>query len=242
MKNYYYIFFVTALFLSAFNGESTLFGICNRGSGNVVKEKRDVGYYDKIVLKGGSNLFVKQDNYSSLTIEIDDNLQAQVLTELRDRTLYISCKGNICPTRMNVYARMTNVAGFYIKGSCDIIAKQKLSADKLELIIDGTGDVRWKDLSAKAVYIKINGSGDVNIESGDSGELTCVINGSGDMRLDNLKASRVYAKIAGTGDLKVFPINDLRAEIYGCGNVYYRGNPQSVKSSVKGAGEVRPIR
>ena len=60
-----------------------------RGSGDIVKESRDVDGFDRIVVTGAGTVIITQGGSESLTIETDDNLMEYIETEVSGNTLEI---------------------------------------------------------------------------------------------------------------------------------------------------------
>lgn len=132
-----------------------------------------------------------------------------------------------------------------------------LSVDSLEYVeLNGSGDFDADHLNASTFEIKMNGSGNVDLNI-DANTVSSSIDGSGDFNLlgntttfnGNIKGSGdIFAKylytdnsnidIEGSGDATINVSNNLNATIYGSGNIYYYGNPDNVTSTIQGSGQL----
>jgi Putative auto-transporter adhesin, head GIN domain len=205
------------------------------GSGKIVKEKRELAEFSKIVLKGSANVEINQGDKFSAELEIDDNLLEFIEFEIDETTLIISSKSNISPSVYNIILTMPHVEALGINGSGNIKCNMLAESDLIRLRINGSGSI---ELEAKSDKIKsnINGSGDIKL-AGQSLNLNSTINGSGDINAIGLKTENVNISIRGSGDVSVYASERLDIEIFGSGDVEYKGNAK-VKQTIYGSGSV----
>lgn len=123
-----------------------------------------------------------------------------------------------------------------ITGSANM-EMEAVVADTVSISIAGSGNVEIHQLDADQVTSKIAGSGDIEL-SGRAVEQEISIAGSGDLEAAELRTQETTAKVRGSGDIRVWAASRLGASVMGSGDVYYYGDPQSVKESVHGSGDV----
>lgn len=215
---------------------SAQFG-CERGSGNIVKEDRQVKRFTKVVLKSSGNVYIKQGTTASAQVETDDNIQKYIKIEFDGSTLNITSDVSICPKKLNFYLIMPEIELLNIKGSGNIGVKGPVNTDKIEIKIDGSGDIKIKDINAVAARLLINGSGDVEA-NGTIKSLSCNIKGSGDINFKDVKTQNCEVSIYGSGDVRVDVDENLDITILGSGDVIYSGNAQNIRQKVLGSGSV----
>lgn len=108
--------------------------------------------------------------------------------------------------------------------------------------------------------IKLNGSGEIHINSGfDGDELSVKINGSGEIRSDAntfkkadlsvngsgtiearpLRAENGFATISGSGAISFSVTSYLKASVSGSGTIDYWGDPGTTDVHVSGSGKIR---
>lgn len=229
--------FAAAMFSLLSIGNSMSAIGCEKGSGNIVKEDRQAKRFSKVVLKSSGNVYIKQGSNTSIQVETDDNIQKLIRTEVEGASLVIYSEESICPRKLNFYLIMPDIESLNIKGSGNIGVKGPVNADRLELKIDGSGDIKIKDLNATAMRVLINGSGDIEA-NGEVASVSCSIKGSGDIDLQETKAKNFEVSIYGSGDVSIEVDENLDASIYGSGDVIYTGNPSNIRKKVLGSGSV----
>jgi hypothetical protein len=221
-----------------------LLGACGlkavRGSGDLVTESRDVGGFDRVVLRGSGEVIITQDGTESLTVETDDNVIEYVTTEVKGRTLELGFEGFedavlVSPTRLIFDLHLKDLTGLEISGSGDMEA-ESIETDRLEIKVSGSGDVRIDSLAAEEVELKISGSGDIEL-AGDAARQDITISGSGKCRAGDLRGEVVDVSVGGSGDAIVWATESLDVRITGSGSVDYYGAP-STDLSTSGSGSI----
>jgi lipopolysaccharide export system protein LptA len=224
----------------AFMGISGFFSSCDiaciRGEGNLVTENRDPGSFNGIKLSIPGNVVITQGSVTQAKIQAQQNLQRYIKTNVRKGRLEITsdeCFGE--NKGITVFVTVPEIQYLSIDGSGSISSDSTLNVSKLELVINGSGDI---DLSATAelVYCGIKGSGNVDLK-GSSKQQFIRINGSGNYNAFTFPSDYAEIEINGSGDAEIFALSKLRADIQGSGNIYYKGNPD-VKSSIHGSGNI----
>jgi hypothetical protein len=103
--------------------------------------------------------------------------------------------------------------------------------------VNGSGNLKAKDLQLEACYVKGNGSGDIQL-AGKSSEFILISAGSGDTDASDMLTASVKAKMAGSGDVSVHVSEQLDVSLSGSGDLRYSGSPKTIKSQTLGSGEV----
>jgi len=186
------------------------------GSGHIVSQSRQTGSFDAVQTKGAVDLDIAIGPQTAVIVEMDDNLQDLMRTEVQGRTLVIDSKGSWTADH-DLHVRITVPA---------------LSA----LAMEGSGGAMLKGLNGGDLALRIAGSGDIDA-SGHVASLGVLLNGSGDARLGTLQADTAKVRINGSGDVTVNAAQTLEASVYGNGDIRYRGNPK-VSSHIYGNGTV----
>ena len=231
----------TILFLFAIccllteNSYTSILG--TKGSGKVIENKREVGKFNNVVLKGSGDIQISQGDVYSVSIETDDNIMDLIKTETNQTSLIIYSEENIDPTKLIIRITTPDIKGFKIEGSGDIENKTPIKTSDLILRIDGAGDIKLKNIEAIKVSAKISGSGDILV-SGKTNLARISIFGSGDINFSELESDIVKAEIAGSGDCKVWAKDELDIRISGSGDFQYKGEPKVFKTKTTGSGSI----
>ncbi len=209
---------------------------CTKGTGDIIKEERDIGSFDRIELQTIADVYFKQGDTHALRIQTDDNLMDLVRTEVSGNVLKIYTKQNICPEKLRIDIILKELKDIKVSGSGNIKCLNKLNTEDLSIAVLGSGDIRIPEINAQNIDIEISGSGDLFME-GMANRIVSEINGSGDIRCMGLKVKDAKIEINGSGDFAINVQDKLHIEINGSGNIEYKGNP-SIKQEILGSGDI----
>lgn len=238
MKKLSVLFILSLLFVTAMSS-------CRKvsGTGPVVSETRSVSGFSEIKSAFSGDIIITPSTNYNVRIEAQQNIIDVIETVLNDGILTLRVKNNtvIRPdSRVKVYISSPDIRGIIVSGSGNVQFTDAIVTSDLYLKVSGSGNINIFKLTANSVDANISGSGEININDGSVVEEMVDISGSGSMDLSNLVATSSDVKIAGSGDARVFVTNKLKVRISGSGSVYYRGTP-SVDVSISGSGRLKPI-
>jgi len=211
------------------------------GSGVIETEARQVSGFDAIAFEYPAEITVLQGRSESISIEADDNLLPQIITEVRDGTLEIESSERDWRERVNpskpVQITITVVdlerVAFSSAGKMFV---DGLETDSLAFAISGAGDLELSDLDVNELEFTLSGAGNVYAD-GAAEELILRISGLGNFSGADLETQDANVRISGAGSATIWVENNLDASISGAGSVNYYGNPD-VSKSVSGVGSV----
>ncbi len=235
MKKLLVIIFLTAASLFFLSG-----CFCEKGSGNVVFEKRSVPLYRSVELRGTGDIIITQNDSRRLVIEAEDNAMDHIETFVTDDVLVIQrkidCFKGSSPIKYHV--AMDEVKKLSLAGSGNIISTGKIETAKIDLVLSGSGDIKV-DMDVGNLSTTIAGSGDVEL-SGHAGTHDYNLAGSGNLNAFDLETENTKIGISGSGRSEVFAKNMLDIIISGSGDVKYKGTPQ-VTQTISGSGSVSSV-
>lgn len=191
------------------------------GSGVEASETLEFGSFSVISLSGEANVVVTIGDPQSVIVRADDNLLADVVTEVVDDTLEISE-----PSLVDLEPR----AGMTVE-----ITVPQLQ----EVEVSGSGDLSVASLQGKLFRVEVSGAGTVEA-SGEVERVEAEVSGAGDVQLAELVAREASAEVSGAGDIHVHATESLSAEVSGAGDIVYSGDPADVETDVSGAGDIQP--
>ncbi len=92
-----------------------------------------------------------------------------------------------------------------INGSGTIKAGSKIRlGDKINLCVNGSGDIKLKDTSVSHLSASVNGSGDIELTGNTTATiLESAVRGSGDIDIKALNADKLSADVYGSGDIEI---------------------------------------
>jgi hypothetical protein len=238
MKKLSVLFILTIIF-------AALLPSCRKvdGTGPVVTEFRNVSGFTEIKSEISADIIITPATAYSVKIDAQQNITDVIETVLNDGILTIRVKSNtlIKPdSRVKIYISSPDIQGLIINGSGNMLVTDALISSHLYLKISGSGNINIPKLSGQSIDANISGSGEANINDGSIHEELIDISGSGSMNMSNLATSNSDIKIAGSGDAHVKVVDYLKVRITGSGSVYYKGTP-TIDVSITGSGKLKPM-
>lgn len=212
------------------------------GSGNVIKEERDVSNFDQISLHGSGNLIIEQGDIESLRIEAEDNIIPTITTEVRNSELVISYKTRFLSSRIptkpiNFYLTIKDIKAITLSGS-GTIKSDGLRTEQVDIYISGSGKADL-NVNVKNINVRISGSGSVKV-AGEAEKQEIRISGSGSYPASGLAIKECKIVISGSGNCAVRVSDKLDVRISGSGNVSYIGRPE-ISEDISGSGGIKNI-
>ncbi len=211
------------------------------GSGVVDTATYNPDEFQAISVDYPGDYIVKQGNSESVTIQAEDNLLPQLVTEVRNGTLHVenserNWSDRVNPTkpvRITITVVELNRIQFPTAGKMMV---EELQTDSLSLSVSGAGDVNMTDLDAGTLDFSLSGAGNINVE-GVAESLELSISGFGNFNGGDLQSQTANVHISGAGSATVWAEESLDASISGAGSVDYYGDP-SVNERISGVGSV----
>ncbi len=208
------------------------------GSGVVAEEIREVDSFHSVEILGSCDLYFVKSATQELRVITDDNILPLIHTWVRhDGTLIIEANSSYT-TRIGVkvYVSMVEIRGFSITGSGNIYGESPFFPRELHLLIAGSGSMRM-DARAQKVWTSIVGSGHIQL-AGRAEYHNVTIAGSGNLEALDFLVSCYDIQIPGSGECHIHVEDVLNVIIAGSGNVYYKGSPSVINTTIIGSGDV----
>ncbi len=230
--------FLAVAFTTTLSAQDWGWGI--KGEGPKVKKALNVSSFDGFTLAIGGNVYLTQGNTPSVTIEAQQNIIDNIVTDVADKHWKIRFDKNVRNhDGVKIWITIPTLDKAYISGSGDIIGETKfIGLNNLVTGISGSGDIKL-EIEAKAVDGKISGSGNVKL-GGSANAISIGISGSGDFYADALAVQEATVSISGSGNAMVNASESLQVKVSGSGDVKYKGRPK-VNAKVSGSGDVESM-
>jgi hypothetical protein len=213
-----------------------------KGSGKVVSIKMNVSPFQRIEIDGIFNLYLEQGEKESVIVETDDNLQEYIIAKVDGNTLKIRNKKGISiikQTKLNIYVTIRNVYDLHVDGVCNIVAKNQLKLERLNVTVRSVGNVKLNIISNKLI---INSSGVSDCElTGKARDLEVKLSGVGNIFAQKMIANKVDVKSSGVGNTKVHAIDEISIYTSGVGNVTFYGKANVKSMNASGVGKIKKV-
>ncbi|MFC1572607.1 GIN domain-containing protein [Candidatus Eisenbacteria bacterium] len=198
-----------------------------RGSGQVVQEQREVGAATGVALMTFGDLEIEVADRAGLTIEAEDNVMAQIVTQVIDGVLHIR-------QRDKVILAPTRPVRFHL-----------VVLELQEIILTARGRVSVPRLETDRLNVRHSGSGQIEVGILGVDFLAVHSSGSGDVALNRVKARRCRLINSGSGDTKIEYLEGLASDVRltGSGNAVISGGSVVEQNAfVSGSGELKADR
>ena len=228
------------------------------GSGRVITETRPVPEFHAVALDTIGTLILDQGESEQLVVEGEDNILAEIKTEVDAGRLTIAAAPNtrLHPAQPLVYRLMVRAfdevtlssSGSIEAGALRLprlavrlngsgsLALEQLTAEELSIGANGSGAVTVPRLATATVDVSLSGSGSVTL-AGHTQQQTVSLSGSGRYAAADLASQDAQVRVSGSGSALVQVQATLTAQISGSGSIHYIGTP-TVTQQRTGSGRV----
>lgn len=213
------------------------------GSGKTVTVIRPVAPFHSVSVNNNINLVIAYDSVCTLKVEGGKNWLDDILTEVNNQELILKNNNNFLwlkdpGKQITVYITVPFLSSIYYRGVGWIHTTDTLHADQLTVeALDGAGSINLV-VNAKTVNLK-SLKGAIDIEAKGKTDYLYIFNDAvAPILCKDLVSRRVLVIARGTNDCYINVENDLEARISGVGNVFYRGNPDTIVTSIIGSGNL----
>jgi citrate lyase gamma subunit len=207
------------------------------GHGHVVTKERKTDSFTGVKVSSGIDVYLKQGNNESISVEADENLHEYILTEVRNGVLNVYSEYNIRDAeKKRVYVTMKEVNSIKTTSAGDVFGESPINSDNLELSASSAGDIKI-EVNSKKLDIDISSSGDITL-TGETDMLRADLSSAGDLNAYELKAREADISVSSAGDADVNVSERLTARASSAGDINYKGDPKYIDAHSSSAGGV----
>ena len=130
-------------------------------------------------------------------------------TEYKGKTLRIYHDGKGGAYRdddsdnVDVYITSPRLSGITLRGAGDFSSDGSITTDRMDIDIDGSGDVKIRSLTCNVLTADVSASGDIDIDNINAKELSAITTGSGDIDLQNANIEKAQCTVKSSGDIDI---------------------------------------
>ena len=224
-------------------------------SGELIRKRQMLFYFDKIEVNGAVDVFVSPGNRNDEAyIFADSEVIENISLNVRERVLFVEANNTFNISRRLPFLKLRAERTFPVE---IIIHKEKLT----ELRLNGSGNLTVTDIRTPKLSIHANGSGRLHLENASVDSLSIRQDGEGLVILKGQEVSnleilvmddgRVWAQSLpvdrakilhhGNKNVEINSLAFLDARIFGQGNVVLHSQPKSIVVNQKGTGMVLDV-
>lgn len=227
------------LFLSVFISSCGI-DMFNRvdGNRNVVTKKRKIqDDFTKVKVSTGLDLYIRQGDKVSLTVEADENLHDIIITEVDNGRLKIYSEKNIWRAKARkVYLTVTDIEELKATSGSDAYSENTLKVKDFELSVSSGADANIT-VDADNITTSASSGADLRV-SGKANSHNSRASSGSSIRAFALKSRNVIVKVSSGADINIHASETIDAKASSGGDIDYRGNPESVNKKTSSGGSV----
>jgi len=215
-------------------------------------ETRTIESFDKINFKDFGTLILTQGEQEALTIEADDELMNDLISEVRDGKLYLGLEedwfarlGKLVSSifsssnyKVTYYLTFVSLEKLSVSGKCNLKC-DAIKSDSLKVNVSGYGDLEFGRIEANDLKVNISGRGEFKGE-GLAETQDISISGSGEYQAPDLASQSAKVVISGQGNATLRVAENLDITISGVGQVNYYGRPK-LRQVISGMGKSKRL-
>ncbi len=213
------------------------------------KEKRELGEFHKISVKGIGKIFLKQGSQQEVTVEAEEHVLSRIKTDVIDGCLTIDIGRDwlekltagldYLSSRNIVFdITMKKLDALEVAGSCSIDASG-FKGKELMLDLSGASSVEFSDIDFNVINSNLPGAGKLSVD-GKVKEQFVNLTGAGSYIADNLESEKAHVSLTGVGSARLWVKDEMDAAITGVGTIEYYGEPQ-IRQSIAMMGSIRSL-
>lgn len=217
-----------------------------------MKESRQISSFNQISFRDFGTLILTQGETESLTIEADQEILSELISEVRGDTLVLGIEedwfsriGKVISSvfssdeyKVIYHLTFVDLSQIKVSGKCTLKC-DSLAVKDLTLRVSGLGNLSINNLDCGSLETRISGRGDISL-SGRAEHQNIRISGSADYDAPNLESSSARIAISGQGNATVRVQEDLDITISGLGQVNYYGQPK-IRQVISGMGKSKRL-
>jgi hypothetical protein len=190
------------------------------------KQTYNLPTFSRISFAGAGKVYVTQDATQTVTAQGSNEVLEKYEIEVEAGRLTIKPKDRWLSwdwgkeDEITVYITVADIDGLTVAGSGDVVVKNRIKTNKLNL--------------------RVSGSGYLQVETDVKGDLEANVSGSGDIKISGT-AYTFDSSVSGSGDVNANVVCESTSSfgISGSGKVLLQGKSKSFNASISGSGSIK---
>ena len=216
---------------------------CFTSTGSVIKQARIISDFDTIIANQNVDIILTQDTVNSVVVEAGEKIIGGITTSIENRQLVIN-NTNTCnwvrsyDKPLNVYVHVKNLRKIWYLSAGNITSTNVLTSGFFMLDVwGGCGSIDLSLNVNQGFIYEHQGTADITIRG--RAISTSIVSGDfGFLQLKDFQSAYTYVSNSGTNDCYIYAGKYLEARILSIGNIYYTGNPDTVRANITGTGQL----
>lgn len=208
------------------------------GSGNVIKETRQLESFNAIDIGGAFEIELIKSNEEKIVIETDDNIMPAIKTRVSGNELRVDNEVDINnPTELKLTIYYKSLQEIDLSGAASLFSSDVLETPELDMDCSGASEITL-NLKVGQFSGEFSGASKLELE-GNINKAELDISGASVVRAYGLEIRNLELEASGAAVVKVLVLDNLKIEASGASSVRYKGEPNIELSDISGASSVR---
>lgn len=206
------------------------------GSGNVVKESRDVAEFSEMKVSNNIEVDYTVGDEVALDVEADDNLMEILTTEVKGGVLVIKTEKNYeSSDTIRVVVTGPSLEKLDVSGASQVKVSGQ-EADRFDVSASGASEVEIVGRSGK-VTAEASGASKVNFDGFDGETLTVEVSGASSVKGGEFVM--ISGELSGASQLDSKATGEVDMELSGASQGEIAGSPKVKRKDVSGASSLK---
>jgi hypothetical protein len=207
-----------------------------------VTTTRQATGFNGVNISGGIDLYITQGTSASVKIEAREDIQSDIITEVKNGKLEIYFKSrdlfkwSFRNNNMKAHVTLPVLTNINASGGSDVYSQNVFKINELMLTASGGSDVKFEATGGK-IDSKATGGSDMTLR-GKVASFSVTASGGSDINAKDLESVKVTASASGGSDVHVYVTTELKANANGGSDIYYKGNPAKISRDSSGGSDI----
>lgn len=209
------------------------------------KQNRPISGVNALKASAGVDVFVRQGNTESLTLDVKGFDEDEVIASVRNGQLTISRErgnwfggspGMGTNRYIRAYLTVRQLSAIDVSSGADLKGETAFETEKLAIHVSSGADLELT-VKTRTLDVQVSSGADANL-TGSTGKLAAQVSGGANLNADRLLADVCYAQASGGADARVYGGKELYLQASGGADVNYRGPGRVMAKQESGGGDV----
>lgn len=229
----FFTLLICALFAFSASGQDIV------GSGNPKSEIRKIASFESIDVGLAFQVTLTQGKSQRVSIEADDNILPYIVTEVKNKKLYIKMSGNRgfdskCPMKIDI--TIPAIREIEASGASSISSESLWKSQEMELDISAASKLTLR-IDVTSLKLELAGASKVDL-SGSAGVLKAEVSAAAKLNAENLNVRKADIEVAGAANAEITVTEEIEYEANGASKLTFKGSPRVLKAEVSTAASV----
>lgn len=208
------------------------------GNRNVkVEDRIPDAAFSEVKVSAGLDLFLSEDRRNSITVEADENLHDNIITEVENGILKIYPKNPIYKAKAKkVFVTAANFTAIIASSGSYVASENILNSREISFTASSGAQINV-EVDSESIATKTSSGANIKISGNSKNHASNASSGSA-IRAYNLKSNNVIAKASSGASINVHATNKIAGKASSGAGIDFKGDPKNVSKKTSSGGSV----